>query len=88
MPKKEKLFQKFIALPSPVDFSWENYITMMKHFNFTATCTGGSHYTFEHVSGFRFTASKTHPSGVLKIYQFKHAKLALKETGEWNSNDE
>ncbi len=33
---------------------------------------------FEHTSGFRFGMSKTHPSGILKDYQVRDAKKALK----------
>ena len=43
---------------------------------------------FEHTSGFKFGASKTHPSGVLKQYQIKEAISALIATGEWNEDDE
>ena len=32
---------------------------------------------FEHSRGFRFGASKTHPSGLLKRYQIKNAIDAL-----------
>ena len=89
MSKKEKLFIRFNALPSPVDFTWENYVTLMKHFNFNVVCasSGSSHFIFEHISGYKFTTSKTHPGGVLKNYQFKNAKTALNETGEWNYDE-
>ena len=36
---------------------------------------------FEHTSGFRFRMSKTHPSGILKAYQVRDAKKALKHIG-------
>lgn len=78
MSKKEKLLTKLCAIQTPKDFSWQDLITLMGAFGFKSTCGGGSHYIFEHTSGFRFSISKTHPSGVLKSYQVRDAKKALK----------
>ena len=36
---------------------------------------------FVHTSGFRFSMSKTHPSGILKAYQVHDAKKALRHIG-------
>jgi predicted RNA binding protein YcfA (HicA-like mRNA interferase family) len=81
MSKKEKLLAKFCASPSPKDFSWQDLIKLMDSFGFKSTCGGGSHYMFEHTSGFRFSMSKTHPSGILKTYQVRDAKNALRNIG-------
>jgi len=81
MSKKEKFLPKLCATPSPKDFSWDDFVTLMGHFGFTNTCHGGSHYMFEHISGFRFSMSKTHPSGILKSYQIRDAKNALRYIG-------
>jgi len=81
MSKKEKLLAKLCASPEPKDFAWYDFITLMRHFGFKNTCSGGSHYMFEHKSGFRFGMSKTHPSGVLKSYQVRNAKNALRHIG-------
>ena len=81
MSKKEKLLAKLCASPSPKNFAWHDFITLMNHFEFKNTCGGGSHYMFEHASGFRFSMSKTHPSGVLKSYQVRDAKNALRHIG-------
>ncbi len=78
MSQKEKLLSKLYATPFPKDFPWHDLLTLMGHFGFKSTCSGGSHYMFEHTSGFRFSMSKTHPSGVLKSYQVRDAKNALK----------
>jgi len=78
MSKKEKLLAKLCAIPAPKDFSWQDLLTLMSSFGFKSTCGGGSHYMFEHTGGFRFSMSKTHPSGVLKSYQVLDAKKALK----------
>lgn len=81
MSKKEKLLAKLCASPSPKNFSWHDFVTLMEYYGFEGTCGGGSHYMFEHSSGFRFRMSKTHPSGILKIYQVRDAKNALKNIG-------
>lgn len=81
MSKKEKLLAKLCSSPSPKDFPWQDLVTLMGYFGFKNTCRGGSHYMFEHESGFRFRMSKTHPSGILKNYQVRDAKKALKHIG-------
>lgn len=81
MSKKEKLLNRLCATPPPKDFTWEEMLTLMSRFEFKETCKGGSHYTFEHTSGFLLSMSKTHPSGILKKYQINDAKDALKHIG-------
>lgn len=81
MSKKDKLLVILCANPAPKDFPWQYLLTLMGSFGFQYTCGGGSHYMFEHTSGFRFSMSKTHPSGVLKSYQVRDAKKALKHIG-------
>lgn len=88
MSKKEKLLLKLCAVPVPRDFSWDELVTLMTRAGFSNECDGGSHYVFEHTSGFRFTASKTHPSGVLKIYQVRDAKHALRAVGELGEEED
>lgn len=77
MSKKEKLLARLCANPSPKDFPWKDLVTLLERSGFKSTCNGGSHYMFEHTSGFRFSMSKTHPSGILKSYQVREAKNAL-----------
>ena len=81
MFKKEKLLAKLCASPSPKDFPWHDLIRLMGYFGFKNTYGGGSHYMFEHKSGFRFSMSKNHPSGILKSYQVRDAKNALRHIG-------
>ena len=81
MSKKEKLLAKLYVSPSPKDFPWRDLIALMDSHGFKNTCRGGSHYMFEHKSGFRFSMSKTHPSGILKNYQVRNAKNALRHIG-------
>ncbi|MYM96949.1 HicA protein [Rugamonas sp. FT107W] len=77
MSRKEKLYNKLHKVPPPTDFTWEELVTLMRQHNFSESCDGSSHYVFEHITGYRFTMSKTHPSGLLKIYQVKRAREAI-----------
>lgn len=85
MSKKEKQQLRLFATPPPKDFTWEELLAVTRGSGFAESCDGGSHYTFEHTSGYRFRMSKTHPSGVLKLYQIKAAKEALTTTGREDS---
>lgn len=77
MSKRDKRIRRLFAIPPPIDFSWSELIAVMKAAGFREYCDGGSHYTFEHSSGYSFVVSKTHPSGILKHYQVVDAKEAL-----------
>lgn len=89
MSKKLKLLQKLTKRPPPKDFRWDDLVTLMRQYDFKEDCEGGSHYMFEHDSGYCFSVSKTHPSGILKEYQIKNIKKALVHMGlEIGSNDE
>lgn len=82
MSRKKKLLDKLTKTPRPKDFPWEDLVTLMEQAGFDVECDGGSHHMFEHrASGFRFSMSKTHPSGILKIYQVKDAIEALRQVG-------
>jgi len=81
--KKAKLLERLRVTPTPTDFAWDDLVVVMKRAGFKEHCNGGSHYIFEHeATGFRFSMSKTHPSGVLKRYQVDAAKEALRNVGE------
>jgi predicted RNA binding protein YcfA (HicA-like mRNA interferase family) len=77
MSKKDKLLRRLRKIPPPKDFKWDELITLMRGAGFTEYCNSGSHYTFDHKSGYRFGISKTHPSGILKKYQIDAAIDAL-----------
>lgn len=87
MSKKEKRLLRLFKKPPPTDFTWDELLSVMDAANFTNNCDGGSHYTFEHKSGYRFGVSKTHPSGILKRYQIDETKEALQSVGEFTSGD-
>lgn len=81
MSRQQKRIAKLCAIPIPKDFTWDDLVSVMRSVGFKEYCDGGSHYTFEHLGGFVFGASKTHPSGILKPYQIKAAKEALRTVG-------
>lgn len=84
MAKKTKQLQRLFASPSPKDFTWQELLTVMRAAGYRESCSGGSHYIFEHENGHRFSMAKTHPSGLLKPYQVSAAKEALIYVGAWN----
>ena len=79
MTRKDKLISRLFSTPPPKDFSWEELLKLMNHGGFSETCSGGSHYIFEHPKGLRLSVSKTHPSGILKTYQIKAIRQALRD---------
>lgn len=79
MSQRQKLLQRLANRPR--DFEWNELITLMQQHGFAPTCSGGSHYMFEHACGFSFGMSRTHPSGLLKPYQVKAALEALERVG-------
>lgn len=81
MSRKEKQVRKLFAIPPPKGFTWDELLTVMRGAGFVESCNGGSHYTFEHTNGYRISMSKTHPDGILKLYQVKAAKEALNTVG-------
>lgn len=87
MSKKDKLLGKLLAAPAPRDFAWDDLVTIMTRSKFDNRCSGGSHYIFEHESGYRFSMSKTHPGGILKTYQVKAAIEALKQVRAINDEE-
>lgn len=87
MSKKEKRLVRLFGVPPPTDFTWSELLSVMDAANFTNHCDGGSHYIFEHVDGYRFSISKTHPSGILLRYQIKDVKEALQSVCEDPTGD-
>lgn len=82
MSKKKKLLDRLLKTPKPRDFPWDDLVTLMAQAGFDVACDGGSHHLFEHRdTRFRFSMSKTHPRGVLKLYQVKDAIDALTAVG-------
>lgn len=88
MSKKQKRIAKLCSIPAPKDFTWADLVTLMRAVGFKEYCEDGSHYKFEHTSGFTFGMSKTHPSGILKRYQVEDAKEALRFIGIIGGNED
>lgn len=81
MSKRQKQENRLFLIPAPTDYRWDDLIKVMQRNQFTEKCGSGSHYMFEHKTGFKFSMSKSHPSGILKQYQIRAAKEALKTIG-------
>jgi hypothetical protein len=82
MSKRSKRLAKLCAIPAPKDYSWDDLVALLCSVGFEERCNGGSHFTFTHTSsGFVLMVSRTHPSGILKSYQIKAAKDALRQIG-------
>lgn len=81
MSKKGKRLLRLFKKPSPTDFTWDELISVMDAADFTNSCSGGSHYMFEHKGGIRVGIVKSHPNGILKQYQLDNAKEALEQVG-------
>ncbi|MHB1655615.1 MAG: type II toxin-antitoxin system HicA family toxin [Burkholderiales bacterium] len=81
MARKEKRLERLFANPSPKDFHWNDLLSVMTASGFKYECNGGSHYMFEHSNGMRLRISKTHPSGILKLYQINYITDALEKLG-------
>jgi HicA toxin of bacterial toxin-antitoxin, len=78
MSTREKLFARLTARPTPIDFTWDELVTLFKQHDFTVTSSGTSHHTFQHArTGLTFKASKPHPANAIKIYQVRAALEAL-----------
>ena len=85
MSKKQKLKEAFLANPVPVDFRWDDFVTLMDHLGFDKheTSGGSSHCYFE----CRIDINKVidiyrpHPSGLLYDIQIKKVKSVLKDWG-------
>lgn len=82
MSKKEKRLLRLFSIPKPTDFTWDELISVMHAASFKEECQGGSHFTFEHSSGFILKVSRRHPDGLLKTYQIDAVKEALELVGE------
>lgn len=78
MSKKQKLFERLSRKPPPTDFRWAELVSLAEQHGFVVSCPGGgSHHIFQHPDGLTFRASKTHPGGLLKLYQIDDALDAL-----------
>lgn len=83
MSKKQKLRDRFLRIPAPKDFRWEELETMMDGFGFSFDASGGGshgHFVKSDDKDKTIDISKPHPDGILLSYQIKEIKSKL---GEW-----
>ncbi|MCL2512768.1 MAG: type II toxin-antitoxin system HicA family toxin [Oscillospiraceae bacterium] len=80
MSRKEKLLKRLLS--RPVDFTFEELVTLLGqfgYFNTSAGKTGGSRVAFSDGGGDYIRLHKPHPRNILKQYQLDDIITALKE---------
>ena len=81
MSKSEKQLQRLLTIPK--DFSWDELVFVMTHFNFEMKKTSGSGRKFVHkTQKTSFAIHAPHPSNIMKPYALRGAINALKQAGE------
>jgi len=82
MTKRDKLIQRFLALPS--DFTWQELATLLRGFGYEQVSggkSGGSRAKFLHETLPPISLHKPHPASVLKRYQLEQIADVLSEGG-------
>jgi hypothetical protein len=78
MSKKEKLIERFLAMPS--DFHYDEMVRLVGYFGFHPVKKGktsGSRVKFENAAEVPVMLHKPHPSGIMKLYQMRQVKEIL-----------
>jgi HicA toxin of bacterial toxin-antitoxin, len=86
MSKQEKLFDRFLTLPS--DFTWDELVRLLSAFNFkelTKGKTAGSRRKFVNENGNLILLHKPHPSAIIKRYALKQVYEYLQQNGFINN---
>ncbi|MEQ1600216.1 MAG: type II toxin-antitoxin system HicA family toxin [Methylophilaceae bacterium] len=83
MSKKDKLLNRFLIRPPVKDFTWDDFVTLMKQFDFKLNekSGGGSHkyFVLNNDESKVIDTCKPHPNGLLKAWQIKEVTEKLKE---------
>lgn len=82
MSKKDKLAKRLLA--RPVDFTFDDLITLLGYFGYANSGTGktgGSRVAFTNGAGDYIRLHKPHPRNILKRYQVDDIIAALTERG-------
>lgn len=81
MSKKEKLLKLFLIRPPVKDFTWDEFVTLMKQLGFRLHQPSGSHNYFilNKDENKVIDTYKPHPTNILKAWQFKEVSEKLKE---------
>ncbi len=82
MSKREKLVQRFLAMPQ--DFTWQELVAMLAGFGYELShsgATSGSRVKFLHDELPPMILHKPHPTPFLKRYQMEQIAEKLKKEG-------
>jgi hypothetical protein len=82
MSKREKLVQRFLAMPR--DFTWQEMVAILAGFGYElshAGATSGSRIKFLHPTLPPIILHKPHPTPVLKRYQMEQVAVTLRNEG-------
>lgn len=77
MSKAEKLLQRLLSFPK--DFTWEELVTLLRHFGYKEYNNTGSRRKFINDKQNMINLHKPHPSNILKHYALKQVIDQLKE---------
>ncbi len=82
MSQIEKIIKKLQKKPTPKDFSWDELIKVLKHFDFKVISsgkTGGSRRKFINSNKIIISLHEPHPHNELKKYQIDQILDILRE---------
>ena len=83
MSRQQKLLQRFLKSPPPVDFRFEELQTLLNGLGFQMleNAGGSSHKFFIYTTAcgreYRIVCSRPHPAGPLKAYQIREIRSKL-----------
>ncbi|APR70725.1 MAG: type II toxin-antitoxin system HicA family toxin [Acinetobacter junii] len=78
MSKRQKLLEKLRRKPIPRDFTWDELVTLLGHYQYVLkNSTGSSHCKFLGHDNHIIMTSKPHPNNTLKGGHIKQALEAI-----------
>ncbi|TAN25449.1 MAG: type II toxin-antitoxin system HicA family toxin [Castellaniella sp.] len=87
MSKRQKLLERFLKTPPPLDLRFDELDTLLRSFGFRMheNSGGSSHKLFVRTEAdgreHRIVCSRPHPGGVLKAYQIREIRDRLIQWG-------
>ncbi len=80
MTKKEKLLQRFLSIPEPSDFTWNETISLLTSLGFEWRQNGSSHGRFIYLNDPEISIKlcRPHPVPILKRWAIRQIKEQLK----------
>lgn len=79
MSKAQKLLERFLSIPA--DFSWEELVSLMKHFGFQEMQQKGGSYRCFRSGTLKIFLHKPHPANIVKRYALRQVRDKLLEFG-------